>query len=148
MLDKYRRLSSRMLIVLIGLGTGAVAVSAHQLAISDPVNKEIQLAQATEAAQPTYCEIQASTSNGQTTIKGVFYSDSEFNGTYRFKVASSQRSGNSNISQGGNFSARSGDIVTLGQVMLGGSGAIYSASLEITTGKAGIVCQKRIGNTA
>jgi len=148
MLNKYRALSARMLIVLIGLGTGAMAVSAHQQANADPTSGEIIVADKSNADQAVYCEIQTSTNNGLTTLKGVFHTDVALDGSYRFKVASSSRSGNSSISQGGYFSVQADDIATLGQVMVGGQGAVYNASLEVTTSENSFACENRTGDNA
>ncbi len=148
MLNKYRTLSKTMLSVLIALGAGAIAVSAQQQASADPVNGEIMVADAGNANKPAYCEIKASTNNGLTTLEGVFHSDIALDGSYRFTVTSSSRSGNSNISQGGNFSAQANDGVTLGRVMTGGQGAVYNASLEVTTSQNTFVCENRTGDNA
>lgn len=152
MLNKYRTLSKTMLSVLIALGAGAIAVSAHQQANADPVNGKIMVADKgtdkTIADKPVYCEIKASTNNGMTTIEGVFHTDIALDASYRFTVASSGRSGNSNISQGGNFSAQADDALTLGRVMMGGQGAVYNASLEVTTSQNTIVCANRTGDNA
>ncbi len=148
MLDKYRRLSKTMLIVLIGLSAGAVAVSARQQAGADPVNTKLAIAQTTSPEQKANCQIQASTNNGLTTIKAIFHSDIALAGVYRFTLAGSGGGGNSNISQGGNFSARANDDLILGQMMMGGQAAIYDASLEITANGTSITCENRSKDTA
>ena len=148
MLNKYRRLSKTMLSVLIGLSAGAMAVSAHQQANADPVNGEIVVANTSIVDKPVYCEIKASSANGLTSLEGVFHTNVALDGSYRFTVTSSGRAGNSNISQGGNFSAQADDALTLGRVMMGGQGAIYNASLVVTTSENTIVCENRAGDNA
>ncbi|MBO6719964.1 MAG: hypothetical protein JJ913_18570 [Rhizobiaceae bacterium] len=91
------------------------------------------------------CEIKASASGSMVSLSGVFVADGAISGSYRFQVTSVGGSGNTNIRQGGGFSAGAGEEVTLGSVMLGGYGAQYDASLEITAGGETFTCSERVG---
>lgn len=124
----------RMLIpaatLLLGAGTAATSVGAGQ---------------AGSSSGPVRCEIQATTSGGMVTLQGVVRADKAVSGSYTFRVESAGGSGSSDISQGGDFSARAGDPTTLGQVMLGGNGSIYDARLEVTAGGKTYRCDGRAG---
>ena len=124
----------RMLIpaatLLLGAGAAATSVGAGQ---------------AGSSGGPVHCEIQATTSGGMVTLQGVVRADKAVSGSYTFRVESAGGSGNSDISQGGDFSARAGDPATLGQVMLGGNGSIYDARLEVTAGGRTYRCDERVG---
>ena len=82
---------------------------------------------------------------GMYALEGILYANVDVSGTYRFSVVSVGGSGNTNIRQGGAFTAASGDEATLGRVMLGGSGAAYEATLEITTFGETVACTERVG---
>ena len=96
---------------------------------------------------PTRCEIKATQQGSMISLEGVLVSDSAVTGSYRFQVASVGGSGNTNIRQGGGFSADAGDEVTLGRVMVGGSGAAYDASIEVTLGGETFKCSERVGGS-
>ncbi|MEX0956881.1 MAG: curli-like amyloid fiber formation chaperone CsgH [Rhizobiaceae bacterium] len=94
---------------------------------------------------PTRCEIRSSQQGSMISLDGVFFADAAASGSYRFQVASVGGSGNTNIRQGGGFSAGAGEVVSLGKVMLGGYGASYDASLEVTLGGETFKCSERVG---
>jgi CsgH protein len=137
MFKNHTRLSAGMVTLLIGLGAGGIAVNASQN------ENETQI-----VADPVGCEILATTDNSMTTLQGAFHSDEVIAGTYLFKVVKASHSGRSNIQQGGNFAAEGGDNVTLGRVMMGGSGATYEVSLSVTAGGKTYECSDRIGDIA
>lgn len=116
--------------LLLGAGAAAAAAGAGQ---------------AGSSGGPIRCEIQASSSGGMTTLQGVVHSDKAVKGTYTFRVASAGGSGSSDISQGGDFSAGPDRAATLGQVMLGGYGSIYDASLQVKAGGKTYSCKERVG---
>ncbi len=157
MSNKQKHLTAVMLTLVVALSAGGIAVSAHQpesetqmadVKAADTQEPQTQTLPTLTPQEPFSCEIQASTANGRTTLTGILHSDVAFDGSYRFKVAGSGRSGNSSVQQGGYFSAGADEPVTLGRVMLGGAGTVYNASLEISANGASLVCEKRIGDTA
>lgn len=124
----------RMLIpaatLLIAAGAAATTVGAGQ---------------AGSSGGPVRCEIQATTSGGMVTLQGVVRADKAVSGSYAFRVESAGGSGSSDISQGGDFSAKAGSPTTLGQVMLGSHGSVYDARLEVTAGGKTYRCDERVG---
>ena len=129
MIKRYKRFAARAVPLALGLGLAGIAISAGQ---------------AESTGGPVRCEILTDTQNGMVAMQGVIHTDAAISGSYRFRVASAGGGGNSNISQGGNFSAGPDDAVTLGQVMLGAN-AVYDASLEVTSNGATIKCAERTG---
>jgi hypothetical protein len=99
------------------------------------------------ASDTARCEIKATQQGSMISLDGKLFADSDVSGSYRLQVTSVGGSGNTNIRQGGGFSARAGDEVTLGRVMVGGSGATYDASLEVTAGGETFKCSERIAGS-
>ncbi len=118
--------------LLVGAGVAAATAGSGQ-------------AGSTSSSGPVRCEITASTSGGMVTLAGVVHSDKVLAGDYTFHVKSAGRSGGADIQQGGDFEARPGGPALLGQVMLGGSGAIYDASLVVKAGGKTWRCDERVG---
>lgn len=116
--------------LLLSLGAVAIAAGAGE---------------AGSKSEPVSCEIRAETSGGMTTLEGVLRADKAVSGSYRFRVKSSGTSGNSDIDQGGEFTAAPGSRETLGSVMLGSRGARYDASLAVTVNGKTIECSDRVG---
>lgn len=127
---KNKRLSLRAMPALLGLGVAALAMGAGAASSSD---------------EPLRCEIMTGSMNGAITLQGVIHADVPVSGSYRFKVASSGGAGNTNMSQGGHFTAAPGEEVMLGKIMLGNAGAIYDATLEIETDGMAVECEERVG---
>jgi hypothetical protein len=94
---------------------------------------------------PVRCEIAASASGGMVTLAGFVHSSKALAGDYTFSVKSAGRSGGADIQQGGDFEADPGEPALLGQVMLGGSGAIYDATLVVKAGGKTWRCKERVG---
>ena len=78
--------------------------------------------------------------------EALAHADRNVSGTYSFHVESADRTGGTNIEQGGAFSAAPGKPATLGVVTLGAKGADYDAKLEVTVGGESIGCAERIGS--
>ena len=104
----------RSMPLLLGLGVAGLAIGAGAASSSD---------------EPLRCEIKAESMNGMISLQGVIHADVALSGSYRFKVESAGGGGNTNMSQGGAFTAGPGEEVLLGRVMLGNAGAIYDATL-------------------
>jgi hypothetical protein len=83
--------------------------------------------------------------NGAIMLQGVIHADVPVSGSYRFKVASAGSAGNTNMSQGGYFTAAPGEAAMLGKIMLGNAGAIYDATLEIESDGMTVECEERVG---
>lgn len=114
--------------LVIGLAATGAAVGAGQ-ATGDPSD---------------VCSIEAHARGGMVEIAGIIDSDTTLAGSYRFEVAGSGPSGNSNINQGGSFEAGPSGPVTLGKVTLNSSGATYDVRLAVSTPGTDFVCQDRI----
>jgi hypothetical protein len=130
MSSKQIRLSLRAVPLLLGLGAAGLAMGAGAASSSD---------------EPLSCEIQADSMNGMIVLQGVIHADVPITGSYRFNVASAGGAGNTNMSQGGAFTAAPGEAVMLGKVMLGNAGAIYDATLEIESDGMAVECEERVG---
>ncbi|MFN4273240.1 MAG: curli-like amyloid fiber formation chaperone CsgH [Aliihoeflea sp.] len=89
------------------------------------------------------CEIRAIAQGGMVALEGVYRADLATRGSYGFQVAGSDGGGTSRISQGGEFSAKAGEEVTLGTVMLGVN-ARYDARLSVKAGSETLECAERI----
>jgi hypothetical protein len=114
---------------LVGLGvTGAALASASGGSVSGPLR----------------CAIESSVAGGMVSLEGLAESKAATSGSYRFVVKSVAGSGSSSISQGGGFSARPGETVPLGRVMLGANG-IYDAVLTLDAGGKAVKCMERVG---
>ena len=109
--------------LLIGLGAAGATIGTSQAGASDG---------------PLSCAIETSRSGGMVSIESVATSDRAVVGSYAFSV----KGGGTNIRQGGEFEAGAGQSVTLGQVMLGGSG--YDLRLEVSAGGRTVQCSQRI----
>lgn len=95
-------------------------------------------------ANPVRCEITAEDNRGLVRLSGLMHADTEVSGTYRFKVESAGRGGNTNISQGSSFFAGPNGPTTLGMVMLS-SGGVYDVELNVTADGTRYSCSQRIG---
>ncbi|MCT7374854.1 curli-like amyloid fiber formation chaperone CsgH [Chelativorans salis] len=100
----------------------------------------------TAGSEDTRCEILASTEGGMIALQGVVHAKVAMSGSYSFRVETVGGSGSSNIKQGGSFSAAPGKPAELGRVMLGGSGAVYEATLEVEAPDGRFTCSKRAGH--
>jgi hypothetical protein len=94
--------------------------------------------------EPLRCEIRLTETGGMTSLEGVVEADEAIDGDYRFQVVSSGGSNNTNIRQGGAFSAGPDDEVTLGRVMLGGNGS-YEANLTLEADGETVECSEEVG---
>jgi CsgH protein len=130
MFDKRKRFAARAAPLLLGLGMAAIAIGAGQAGSTDG---------------PVRCEIQTTSANGMIVLEGVVRADAGVSGSYQFRVVGGGHAGGSNISQGGDFTAGPGGAVTLGKVMLGGSGAVYDASLTVTSNGVTVECTEHVG---
>ncbi len=130
MLNNHKLISAGTAALILGLGTAGASTGAGQ---------------STSTSDPVHCEIQTSTGRGMTTMEGLVFTDAKISGSYQFRVMSSGRSGNSNIRQGGNFTATPDNPVTLGKIMLGNRGASYNATLKVTVNGTTIKCDEHVG---
>ena len=137
MFNSHKRFSAGVVALALGLGAGGIAVNAQQNTDTETTPVEL-----------VGCEIQATTTNGNTTLQSVFRAEEATTGTYSFKVVKSGRSGSSNISQGGSFVAEPHETVTLGRVMLGGGDATYDVSLKVEADGADYSCDEHFSDEA
>lgn len=94
---------------------------------------------------PMRCEIVAESTRGMMQLQGMVYADRAIDGRYRLTVTSASRSGSTNISQGGNFSASENNPARLGMVMLS-LNDVYDVELEVKANGHTFGCSDRFGN--
>jgi hypothetical protein len=85
-------------------------------------------ARATDAAAPFACEIAVSEASHGTRFEARVQATEALSGQYSFSLAGR----GTNIRQGGPFTARPGQTVTLGQSMLSGAASAYDTELTLT----------------
>ena len=100
-------------------------------------------ASAGTTASAATCGVLTSTHNGMLVIQGSILSPVPLQGSYHFKVQSSGGGGNSNISQGGDFSAVANQQTTLGQVMIN-TGSKYQVDLDVTANGKRLDCDNAL----
>lgn len=83
---------------------------------------------AQETAAPFACQISVDDTGRSTAFRGLVQANESLSGSYSFSLAGR----GTNIRQGGAFSARAGETVTLGQSMLSGDPADFDAELTLT----------------
>ncbi|MCP4183893.1 MAG: hypothetical protein GY761_11350 [Hyphomicrobiales bacterium] len=127
MSNKYKIILVGTAAMILTLGAGDVDVGASQ----DNSN-----------AKSLRCEVQTSSSRGMITLQGMLYTDKKISGSYHFKVTGRGSSGNSNINQGGEFTAGPDDWVTLGKVMLGKRSTQYDATLKVKINGIALKCSE------
>ncbi len=132
----HKRVAARLLPVLLALGAVATAAGLAGGAA---------IGATTGTSGPVRCEIKEIASGRTITLQGVVHTDTATDGSYTFRVTGGGGSGNTNIRQGGAFQARPGTPALLGQVMLGASGAIYDAQLQVTVAGKTIKCAETVG---
>lgn len=93
------------------------------------------------------CEVLASASGGGFALEAVYHAQSAMQGGYQFSVKSVGGAGGTNINQGGGFSAKPGETLTLGRVTVGGAAA-YDVTLKIDTGGQSVECGGRVNASA
>lgn len=130
MLEQKRRISALTAAIALGLGVAAVAAGTGA---------------AISANGPLSCAIEVTAAGGAIALESRVQTEVALSGSYRFRVASAAHSGSTNLRQGGGFSAMPGSPVTLGRIMLGDTGAIYDATLEIAADGTTVTCTRRVG---
>jgi hypothetical protein len=91
------------------------------------------------------CGVVTSTQNGMLLIQGAVLSPVALNGSYQFSVQSSGGGGNSNISQGGDFTAAANQQTQLGQVMIN-AGSNYKVVLDVTANGQKLDCEQDLAS--
>ena len=89
------------------------------------------------------CGVVTSAQNGMLLIEGSVLSPVALDGSYQFSVQSSGSGGNSNISQGGQFSAPANQQTTIGQVMIN-AGSDYDVTLDVTANGKKLDCDQEL----
>lgn len=90
------------------------------------------------------CEIAVEQQAGRITLEGFVDAASNVSGSYELLVSQSGGGGNSNIKQGGEFSAGAGSRTPLGTVVLGGDGGTYTAKLKIKWNGKSAECRENV----
>jgi hypothetical protein len=117
-------------IALFGLGLAALAATSG-------------IANASAASDA--CGIVTSTQNGMLVIEGAVLSPVALDGSYQFAIQSSGGGGNSNISQGGQFTAAANQQTTLGKVMIN-AGSNYSVDFTVTANGKKLDCDQEVAS--
>jgi hypothetical protein len=130
--------SKRIYAYALAIGGAAIAIAAVGGA---------GLAHSISEDASTSCDVVASTSGGGFALEAVYHAEDAVAGAYQFSVKSVGGAGRTNINQGGGFSARSGETLTLGRVTVGGAAA-YDVSLTIDLGGTPITCGGRVNASA
>ncbi len=131
--------------IVAATGTAGFAMGENDVTSEIGSRATSEVGSEIEAAhEPVRCEIQAIPDNGGIILEGLVHAETQIKGSYRFQVITTSRAGNSNVSQGGYFSADPEDAMTLGKVMVGNRNAAYDVNLEVTTDGETIECTRRI----
>lgn len=131
----HRRLPALALgLTVTGVAAAACGVAAAPGALRAHVTPSASAAQIVpaHATGPLRCEVVLDEARGSTSIAGRVSTDRPVSGTYRMSITSRSAGGSAVINQSGDFEARPGTPVVLGQTTLGGSRAQYRADLEVT----------------
>lgn len=96
---------------------------------------------ANPATASSTCGVLTSTQNGMLLIQGMVLSPVALDGVYQFRVQSSGTGGNSNISQGGTFTAPADQETVLGQVMIN-AGTDHKIALDVTANGKKLDCDQ------
>lgn len=89
---------------------------------------------------PIQCRIEAKTEGGMIAFRGTVQTDTDINGSYTFRIGSSGNGGSTNIRQGGDFSAKAGEEIHLGQAALSAGGQ-YEVKFEISANGRTYTCE-------
>ncbi|RST86826.1 hypothetical protein EJC49_08965 [Aquibium carbonis] len=103
------------------------------------------VATAGPSPDPNRCEIVAEKHGAAVTLIGLYYAAKALDGEYTFRVRGAGRSGTTDIAQGGEFSVDPSQPAEIGQVMLGGGGTSYDATLVVKAAGKTWRCSERIG---
>lgn len=107
-------------VILAGLGIAAVSNATTT----------------TAASAPLACDIAVDQSGRMVNFQGRVQAHEALTGTYALTLSG----GGTNIRQGGAFSAREGEIVTLGQANLSGDPSRYDATMVLSVNGATYNC--------
>ena len=88
------------------------------------------------------CGVSTTTKGNMMTVEGQLLSPTDLAGDYRFAL----KSGGTNVSQGGQFSAAAKSQVSLGQVMIN-AGSNVSVDFTVTTGGKTYDCSQNVTRT-
>jgi len=102
------------------------------------------VATAGPSPDPNRCEIVAEKHGAAVTLIGLYHAAKALDGEYTFRVRGAGRSGSTDISQGGEFSVDPRHPAEIGQVMLGGAGISYDATLVVKAAGKTWRCNERI----
>lgn len=92
----------------------------------------------------SHCDVVVTAQSGALSIEAIYRADTATQGQYTLSVKSAGGGNNTNINQGGGFSAHAGEIVSLGRMNLGGASA-YDVSLKVDASGQTHECGGRIG---
>lgn len=137
-----RRRAPALALGLTAFGLAAAACVMPAASASDAPASPVQAS----TVEPLRCELVLTEKRGATTIEGRVSADRPVRGTYRIAIRSTSGGGRAMISQSGDFEARPGAPVVLGQTTLGGSRAHFSAELDLSVAGQRLTCSDRRGS--
>ena len=76
-------------------------------------------------------------------LDALVHADKALSCSYALRVEKTGGGGSSTINQGGDFDAKAGETATLSSVSLGGKGARFKATLDVTIGGKTVSCMKQ-----
>jgi hypothetical protein len=94
---------------------------------------------------PLQCKVVVEHRANSVILSGIVTARINIKGSYELRASRSSRAGASNVSQSGGFSVGPAAPVSLGAIMLGGSGGVYVARLKLTWNGGSLECAQRSG---
>ncbi len=91
------------------------------------------------------CEIQVKPGRHGVELQGLVFAKSALSGEYELSIKQDGPGAYSLVNQSGDFEASPRNPARLGQVMLGGDGASYTAKLKVRAGGQTYTCAQRFG---
>lgn len=98
-----------------------------------------------QASADKLCAINATREAGMVRLDALVHADKALAGTYSLQLEKTGDGGTANISQGGEFDARAGQVVTLTSVSLDAKRAHYKAVLNVEAGGKIFRCTRQSG---
>ena len=96
------------------------------------------------ASEPFTCEIHVREGAGSVALDAIVTAAAATEGTYELHVSGNGTSGNSDVTQSGEFSISAGEQSAVGSVTLATNGGSYIADLAVKTGSTVRRCTRRI----
>jgi len=125
-----RRIHRRAPAVFLGLSLAAFAACSTAMADNAPAS----------ASAPATCRIDLEAAGSSTRITGSVRASAPVSGHYVMRIGSSRSGGSTAIRQEGDFTARAGETVELGEATLPGGPAAQDVALSVTVAGRALSC--------